>query len=260
MTNILEVIARLEQIVAWAKAHNSPLGYFAAVYLTMTKAVNAAIQRGDFENGSRMEQMDVVFARRYVAAFDAWQAGQQPSASWRVAFEAEKDERLCTMQHIMVGMNAHINLDLGIAAASVRQRDAIFGLRRDFERINDIISSLVDSTQSQLAEIWLPFAWLDRLLRTEDEGWVNFSIRVARGAAWKAALALAFAPDQAAEQQIVRTLDHSVAFFSQKLVRPRFLLSWATWFMRRSERGTVRDKIETLERIGIGLENGLTLK
>lgn len=249
MTNISAVIARLEQIVAWAKANHSPLGYFAAVYLTMTRAVNAAIQRGDFENGSRMEQMDVVFARRYVEAFDAWQAGQQPSESWRMAFEAAQNERLCAMQHILLGMNAHINLDLGIAAATVRQRDAIFGLRRDFERVNDIISSLVDNTQAQLAKIWLPFAWLDHLLRTDDEGWVNFSIRVARGAAWKAALALAFAPDPTTEQQIVRTLDSSVAFFSQKIVRPGFLLSWAMWFMRRSERGTVSDKIEVLEKI-----------
>lgn len=249
MTNISEVIARLEQIVAWAKANNSPLGYFAAVYLTMTRAVRDAIQRGDFENGSRMEQMDVVFARRYVEAFDAWQAGQKPSESWRLAFEAAQGERLCTMQHILLGMNAHINLDLGIAAATVRQRDAIFGLRRDFERVNDIISSLVDRTQARLAEIWLPFAWLDRLLRTEDEGYVNFSIRVARGAAWKAALALAFAPDQPTEQQLVRTLDGGVALFSQKVVHPGVWLGWAVWFMRRSERGTVREKIEVLEKI-----------
>ncbi len=121
MTNIPEVIARLEQIVAWAKAHNSTLGYFAAVYLTMTKAVNAAIQRGDFENGSRMEQMDVVFARRYVAAFDAWQAGQQTSESWLLAFEASKDERLCTMQHIKQWKNCLRNrsiLEQGLAIAA----------------------------------------------------------------------------------------------------------------------------------------------
>lgn len=249
MTTISEVITRLEQIVDWAKVEQSPLGYFAAVYLSMTRAVRDAIERGDFENGSRMEQMDVVFASRYVDAFDAWQAEQPITQSWKLAFEAAKNESLCTMQHILLGMNAHINLDLGIAAAHVRQRDAIFGLRRDFERINDIIAALVNSTQDRLAEIWLPFAWLDRLLRTEDEGYINFSIRVARGAAWRAALALAFAPDADAQQQIMHKLDNGVGFFAQKLLRPGFLLGWAVWFMRRSEKGTVREKIEALERI-----------
>jgi hypothetical protein len=246
MTTISEVIARLEQIVAWAKAEQSPLGYFAAVYLSMTRAVRDAIERGEFENGSRMEQMDVVFARRYVDAFDAWQAGRPTTQSWQLAFEASKDERLCAMQHILLGMNAHINLDLGIAAATVRQRDAIFGLRRDFDRINDIIASLVNRTQEQLAEIWLPFAWLDHLLRTEDEGYINFSIRVARGAAWKAALALAFTPDADTEQQTVRKLDDAVAFFAKKILRPGILLGWAVWLMCRSERGTVREKIGAL--------------
>jgi len=249
MTTISEVITRLEHIVARAKAEQSPLGYFAAVYLSMTRAVRDAIVRDEFENGSRMEQMDVVFASRYLDALDAWQAGRPVTQSWQLAFEASKDERLCTMQHILLGMNAHINLDLGISAAAVRQRDAIFGLRRDFERINDIIASLVNSTQDRLAEIWLPFAWLDRLLRTDDEGYINFSIRVARGAAWKAALALAFAPDSDTERQTVLKLDDAVAFFAQKILRPGVLLGWTVWLMRRSERGTVREKIEVLEKI-----------
>lgn len=250
MLTIAEVIERLEQIVAACKAQQSPLGYFAAVYLTMTTAVRDAIQNGEFENGSRMEQMDVVFAKRYIEAYETWQAGQMPTQAWQRAFTATQDDRLCAMQHILLGMNAHINLDLGIAAATVRQRDAIFGMHRDFEHINTIIASLVDSTQECLAHIWLPFSWLDGLMRTEDEGYINFSIRVARGAAWKYAVVLAFAPDLATERRLVDSIDGKVAAFARCLLKPGILLGLMVRLMRRFEQGTVAQKIEALERIG----------
>ncbi len=249
MTKISEVIERLEQIVEWAKEHQSPLGYFAAVYLKMTIAVRDGIEAGLFENGSRMEQLDVRFAQRYFDAFDAWQAGQQPTQSWQAAFEASQHDQFATMQHILLGINAHINLDLGIAAAQTRSGDAVFGLRKDFDRINDIIAGLTDRVQDRLADIWLPFGLLDWLLRTEDEGWVHFSIRVARGASWKAATALAFTRQNETEKALIRELDTAVSFFAQKIKEPGFWINLGLKFMRRYERGSVREKIETLMQI-----------
>jgi hypothetical protein len=38
------------------------------------------------------------------------------------------------VQHVLLGMNAHINLDLGVAAAEVAPGPAIAGLRGDFDR------------------------------------------------------------------------------------------------------------------------------
>jgi hypothetical protein len=249
VNNFAEVIARLEQIIAAAKADNSPLGYFAALYYKMTLGVRDAVERGEFENGSRMEQMDVVFARRYFDALDTWQSGGTPTESWRIAFEATHNEQFTVMQHLLLGMNAHINLDLAIAAASVRQRDAIFGMRRDFMQINQIIESLTNQTQSQLAKIWLPFAWLDWFFRTDDEGWIGFSIGTARGASWKAAQLLAFAPDMVAEKALIVELDKGVAFFAQKLHTPGLWMQWPLRFMRYSEEGAVREKIGILEGI-----------
>ena len=244
-----EVIGRLEQIIAWSKDAESPLGYFAALYYKMTLAVRDAVLRGEFENGSRMEQMDVAFARRYFDALDAWQAGGTPTESWRIAFEATKNERVAVMQHLLLGMNAHINLDLGIAAASIRQRDAIFGLRKDFMHVNQIIETLTDRTQTQLARIWMPFSWLDQCFRTEDEGWVGFSLTTARGASWKAAQLFAFAPDRAAETAILAELDRNVAQFGRKIEVPGRWLKWLLLWMRRWEEGTVKEKIELLEAI-----------
>lgn len=249
ITSFPEVIAKLEQIIAWAKSNESPLGYFAALYYKMTLAVRDAVARGEFEDGPRMEQMDVTFACRYFDAFDAWQAGGKPTESWRVAFEAANNDQVAVMQHLLLGMNAHINLDLGVSAASVCPRDAIFGLQNDFMRINRVIESLTNQTQDQLAKIWLPFGWLDRLFRTEDEGWIGFSISTARGASWKAAQIVAFAPDKTAEQTIIDELDNKVAFFAKKVQSPGLLLQWLLRLMRYWEQGSVQEKIEVLEKI-----------
>ena len=246
MNTISEVLQRLEAIIQECRAEQSALGYFPALYYRMTEAVQTGIAQGVFENGARMEQLDVRFAQRYIDAYDAYRAGKHLTQSWRLAFEATKDDNVTVFQHLILGMNAHINLDLSIAAAQTRTRDAIFGLHDDFNKINDVIRNLVDPMQEKLAEIWLPFRLLDRLLRTEDEGWINFSIDVARGAAWKAATVLAFAPDMQAEKKLIQDLDVIVASIGKGVLHPGFWISSGLWLMRRWEKGTTAEKIDVL--------------
>lgn len=252
MTTIAEVLTRLESMIEWARQQESPMGYFPALYYQMTLAVKEGIDRDLFENGTRMERLDVLFAKRYISAFDAWQAGEPVTRSWQLAFDATRDERLTVMQHLLLGINAHINLDLGIAAAQTRPKDAVFGLRKDFETINSIIAGLTDRVQDCLAGIWMPFSWLDWLLRTDDEGWINFSIGTARGASWRVATTLAFAPDMATEKILIGQLDGAIAFLGNKVKGPGFLLKQGLWMMRCCEKGTVREKIDLLMETAAG--------
>src|SRR6202008_4811607 len=94
-------------------------GYFAALYYKVTSRVRDGIHNGEFEDGARMEKLDVLFASRYLDAYTKWRNGQQPSLSWQTAFESTKRSSVLVLQHLLLGMNAHINLDLGIAAAEV---------------------------------------------------------------------------------------------------------------------------------------------
>lgn len=250
MFAISDVLIRLESIIAWSREHESPAGYFAVLYYRMTQAVKAGIDGGRFENGARMEQLDVTFAGRYFDAFDAWRAGRPISNCWRVAFEATQDPDVTVIQHLLLGINAHINLDLAIAAAQTRPRDAIFGLHKDFDTINSIIAGLVDQMEECLADIWLPLKRLDVLLRSEDEGWANFSINAARHASWRVATALAFAPDAATEQFLVGETDRGVAFLARKLLRCGFWMRLGFRLMRYCEKGSVPEKMEVLNRTG----------
>jgi hypothetical protein len=82
-----EVITQLEKIIADAIASGSRAGYFAALYYKVTCRVNQGIATGEFQNGPRMEQLDVTFANRYLAAYEQWAAKQSAavSLSWKVA-------------------------------------------------------------------------------------------------------------------------------------------------------------------------------
>lgn len=62
-----------------------------------------------------MEMLDVIFAQRYISAYKNWKEGKPITDSWKIAFDFGKVKNSMIMQHLLLGINAHINLDLGIA-------------------------------------------------------------------------------------------------------------------------------------------------
>jgi hypothetical protein len=111
--------------------------------------------------------------------------------SWELALQATAASRPIMLQHLLVGINAHINLDLGIAAAETAPGHALAGLRRDFDRINEIIASLITRVEHHIAEVSPWIGLLDRIGGRHDEVIVRFSIEVARTEAWRFAVELA---------------------------------------------------------------------
>ncbi len=191
-----EVLEALDAIIARAIQEESRLGYFAAIYRKVTAAVKEGIETGFFDDGSRMERLDVVFANRYLSALDLFQQGARPTRSWQLAFEAAADWRPIILQHLFVGINAHINLDLGIAASQTAPGRELPGLRRDFDRINEILAWLIHEIQDDIDEVSPWISLLDWIGGRHDEEVVRFSIDVARAEAWRFATELAPLPPE----------------------------------------------------------------
>jgi len=118
-----DIIEGLEKIIDWAYQKNSRLGYFPALYMQVTRKVKEGIEASFFDDGPRMERLDVEFADRYLDAFYAYRDGRPLTKSWQVTFEAAENKNLLILQHLLLGMNAHINLDLGIATAKNQSGD-----------------------------------------------------------------------------------------------------------------------------------------
>ena len=189
--SIDDVIRRLDAIVDRAILERDRLGFFAVLYRTVTIAVRDGIAAGRFDDGPRMERLDVAFANRYLRAFHDYKNGAEPTRCWHVAFAASSRSRVVILQHLLLGINAHINLDLGIAAAEVCPGGGIARLERDFNAINEVLSTLETGVEREVCSL---SPWIDRLDHIDPRvGRVvaNFSINKARECAWANAQRLA---------------------------------------------------------------------
>jgi uncharacterized protein DUF5995 len=186
-----EVLERLDEIIDLARREKSRLGYFAALYRNVTIKVNEGILAGSFEDGARMERFDVAFANRYLDAFERYRRGEELSECWRTSFTAAQNWHPIVLQHLLLGINAHINRDLGIAAAQTSPGTQLAGLRRDFDSINNILYAMLDDVQDRLTLVSPLTPLLDSVGGRTDEAILNFSIKRAREAAWRVAERLA---------------------------------------------------------------------
>ena len=98
---LLDQVARIDAAVAQARSEGSPAGYFPALYRRVTVGVRDWIRDGRFDDGPRMERLDVLFADRYLDALRAWRAGEPTTRSWAVAFEASEDWWPIVLQHLL---------------------------------------------------------------------------------------------------------------------------------------------------------------
>ena len=183
-TTIDEVIARLEGILAECDSRRSGAGYFAALYHKVTCRVRDGIAAHEFEDGARMEQLDVTFANRYIAAWDAWRAGGQPTASWKTAFESTRRRRVLVLQHLLLGMNAHINLDLGIATVAIAQGGDLAAAHRDFNEINTILAALTYEVVNDLNRVSPLLSLLGFHATNYNAVLMQFALSNARDGAW----------------------------------------------------------------------------
>lgn len=242
-----EVIERLTLIVEDAKAKPSRLGYFAVLYREVTIAVKQRIDRGDyFDDNARMEKFDVNFANRYLAAYDTMQSGFKPTRCWDYAFQVTPQWWPITLQHLLLGINAHINLDLGIAALETVGSQGLQALHADFNRINDLLADLVGDVKEKLASVWPPLRFLNQYLGDVETGVINFSMAKARDAAWSLALELA-ALDQSGRDQAIARRDDETLALGHAIRNPGFVLGLVIKAVRLGERGSISQIIAVLE-------------
>ena len=242
-SSIDDAIAQMTSIIAESRQQATRLGFFCALYRRVTMRVAEGITNGRFEDGARMAAFDVLFANRYLEAYAQYQAGDPCTQSWQVAFDTCRESGYLILQHLLLGMNAHINLDLGIAAAQVAPGEALAGLEHDFNEINVLLAELVADVQRQIATVspWLGF--LDLVGGRSDEAVINFSMEHARRSAWDYAtkLSVLSAGEQA---ETIGRRDKAVADFASFILRPSLTVNTAIfliWLRELREAPTILD-------------------
>ena len=234
ISSIADVVTRLNQVIKQCETGKSRAGYFAALYKRMTMAVVEGIAGNRFEDGARMEKLDIVFAQRYFDAYDAYASGKTCTASWKNAFDACSNSQLIVLQQLLMGINTHINLDLAIAAATIAPGNRINALQNDFNRINIVISSLVDDVQESLAAVWLPMRFITRIANGKQEAVLNFSIDKARTASWSNAVLLASIND-AQRNMYTGQMDATVKVLGDGILSPGGFTKYILNMIRKTE-------------------------
>ncbi|WP_430429686.1 DUF5995 family protein [Maribacter litoralis] len=180
---IQQVLDQLDIIIDEAITTNSRIGYFAYLYRRVTAEIQNEIVLGNFEDNARMEIFDVAFANYYIDAYNGYTRQTPISKSWQFAFSA-KNEPLTILQHIMLGINTHINLDLGLAASTVMQGQQIADIENDFNIVNTILGNIVNEMQDRLSRVSPLLFLLDLAGKNTDEEIINFSLGKARALSW----------------------------------------------------------------------------
>jgi hypothetical protein len=152
-TTIDGVIDCLQSIIDDSIKTGSRLGYFAALYKRMTMAIRDGMRTGRFQDNARIERLDVTFATRYLVTRDQYFAGELHGQSWLQAYEAANSPKLTVLQQLLIGINPHIMIDLGVAAARTCPGDQLAGLETDFNTVNAIILSLFPIIDEELDEL-----------------------------------------------------------------------------------------------------------
>jgi hypothetical protein len=244
--NVAEVLEGLDAVVERAQREQSRIGYFAVLYRLTTRVVQEGLRGGRFEDPARTELLTSIFAQRYFDTLERFRRKEPTALCWDEALRATDSWRPVVVQHLLLGMNAHINFDLGIAAAQAAPDDELPLLRRDFDAINAIFGGLIDHVERALARIWPTLRLIDTIGGRTDEAILEFSIQRARAAAWAAAERLAVL-DGPAQQAEVQRIDTSTRKLARKILTPGLKLTLALLAVRAQERGDVLSILEQLE-------------
>lgn len=144
-------------------------------------------------------------------------------------------------------MNAHISLDLGIAAAETETQN-LSSLKNDFDQINDILDSLIDEIEAELREILHPLVAFDKFTRNAYWRVAHVSIVKARADAWNIAEAYSQLPTDVERQAFIQARDQYVMKIGNHVLQPPLLVKLTAGKLRIFEQGNIASKVRVLNR------------
>lgn len=244
-----EVLLRLDQIIYTCRQASNRLGYFATLYRNVTIKIKEGITAGIFDDGPRMERLDVAFANRYLAALDAFRTSAPLSNCWRLAFQTAGNYWPLIIQHLLIGTNSHVNFDLGIAAARIAPGPELAALRPDFDRINDILDGMILKVRTDVEAVspWIKF--LDQLAPTTEDRIIDFSLGKARTSAWLVATMVNSTPPEKLGSKL-SILDDGVAMLGSLIGSPKgWLVNLGLHAIRIRESSDVPHVIDVLSQM-----------
>jgi len=200
---------------------------FQRCYGMMSSNMALAIEGGRFSDAQWVEQLMRRFAEYYFEAVELYDRGHADTpAVWQQVHDAAQKKRLHVLQHLLLGINAHINYDLPLALYDGLHTEwpTLEEMGRqtrqtDHEMVNLIIAETIDSVQDSVIEPRSPLmAVMDRVMGRMDEWLLSQLISGWRTEVWRVALDLLTAADPEQREAIRQAQETKVLERGKELV------------------------------------------
>ncbi len=230
LVSVADVHAWLTTLEQQLLAARDRRGVFVTAYLTITKAVAAQCDADGFR--------DVPWVRSYLVAFgtlyrdalhrdatarrsDAPAEIRRVPKAWRVAFDAASARRGWVIQHLMLGVNAHINHDLALALLMAGIDGDRATCYADHTAVNQVLERATLALKTEVSLKWAPLLErLDQAAGTLDDDVTVFSIAKARDHAWAMAVAMDATRGTPGEPLLRAALDEQAAVVARLILAP----------------------------------------
>ncbi|MCC5940756.1 MAG: hypothetical protein JJU37_04375 [Balneolaceae bacterium] len=207
-------------------------GVFATAYLEITRAI-AGQMESSFRDPEWVASYLIRFGNLYREALLSYENGKlkQVPKSWFIAFETAKRDEGLIIQHLILGINAHINHDLAISLYDVGIDPGRSDKYHDHTEINNILQRSTERLKREVSTKYAPIlARLDRKTGQISDDVTNFSIPKAREHAWIFAVALSNAKSGTERTILRKALDEQAAVLARLIMAsptkdPRFTRS-----------------------------------
>ncbi len=223
-------MARMTTLVdQWEAAHDRR-AIFLGCYCLMTRNMLDAIDAGRFHDGVWVTSLLHRFTDYYFNALALYeQSALTTPPVWKLAHDATHDTEVMTLQHLLLGVNAHINFDLVFAlydqlvsewgGLSIEQRAQ---RHADHEMVNRIIGETVDAVQDQVIDRHSPwFEFVDKMLGPVDEWLTSHLISHWREEVWNNAVCYLEASDEAARAALHRQIEQQAVRLGNDILKVR---------------------------------------
>jgi hypothetical protein len=197
-------------------------GIFVQAYILITGEIRARLLAGgSFEDPDWVGKYLVAFAELYRVALAAYEKGDLASVpkAWALAFDTARKGDALLLQHLLLGINAHINRDLPNALCQVGI-DPDRALRKhDHDAINDALRATTEPVKQRLFDLYAPvLGLLDGPVSVLDDEATNFSFEEAREAAWDSGISLVNARDDGERDRVRGRIDASAGVLGRLLL------------------------------------------
>ena len=173
-------------------------GLFVIAYAEMTTRLKFALmdRPSPFNDPGWVRDYLLAFANLYRKALHGFVTRATIPAAWRIAFERAADDRgVISLQHLLLGINAHIGHDLPLSLQQVGLGDGETQQRRyaDHQRVNEILKAATNPIQDKVTRFHLSqgFSLLERIIGPFDERLTEYFFQRQRARAWYNGLHLA---------------------------------------------------------------------